>query len=304
MSANEATTPTTMSVDPNTRQSGSTSNNNTSGRNNRRGNNRQSRTAVSVQSSDGTSFEGSCPEIGAVLGLRTENINKKVPFSVFTEKLGDYIITNISHGSDIEGCVGNLEDPLENFEAIHKPQPLKVLEPSFDEKMLQQERLKAYVSRENKLKDNKIKVYGLTWRQCSSALQAVVKGNEEFKVKSSSHDLLWLLRELKKIVSGVDVKANAHQTMYEVLTALLNMRQQQNESNDHYMERFKSNVNTLEMAKGGHIFCSHELVSTDEDAVDPTDHQIVEEEEKFKAAILLRRSDETRYKDLCSSLKD
>ena len=273
-------------------------------RNNRRAtNNRQNLSAVTIQSTDGASFEGSCSEIGAVMGLRTEKITKKVPFSIFVEKLGDYIITDIKYGSDIENCVRRMEDPFLNFETKHKPTSLTTQEPSFDDKMLQQERLKAYVLRENQLKDNIIKVYGLLWRQCSSALQAVIKGNEEFKLKSSSHDLLWLLKDIKKIVSGVDVKANAHQTMFEALIALVNTRQQQSESNDHYMERFKSNVNTLEMAKGGHIFCSRELVKIDKDKANPTDHQVSEEEEKFKAAIFLRRSDDVRYKDLINDLK-
>ena len=185
---------------------------------------------------------------------------------------------------------------------MHKSVPLNVADPSFDERMLQQERIKAYVSRENQLKDNVIKVYGLFWRQCSSALQAVVKGNEEYKVSSSSHDLLWLLQEVKKIVSGVDVKANPQQTMFDALMALVNMKQQQSESNDHYMERFMSNVHTLEMARGGHIFCTHELVRC-EDGQDPTDQQYAEEE-RFKAAIFIRRSDENRYKTLLDGLKN
>ena len=69
----------------------------------------------------------------------------------------------------------------------------------------------------------------------------------------------------------MDVKANSHDTLFELQT-LFNMRQQQNESNDHYLERFSSNVHTVDMAKGGHIFCSHELIECkDQDSI--TDHE-------------------------------
>ena len=68
---------------------------------------------------------------------------------------------------------------MSEFAAPRKPAPLGIENPSFDEKMMQQERIKAYVSRENGLKDNITKIYGTVWRQCTSALQAVVKGSDE-----------------------------------------------------------------------------------------------------------------------------
>ena len=76
-----------------------------SSRNTGNGNNSRARRRTegssTVQGSDGSTFEGGCPEIGAVVGLRTEKITKKVPFSVFVEKLVDYVITTFKHASDI-----------------------------------------------------------------------------------------------------------------------------------------------------------------------------------------------------------
>ena len=126
------------------------------------------------------------------------------------------------------------------------------------------------------MKDNCVKVFSILWGQCTSALQAVIKGENDYRIKASSHDLFWLLREIKKVNSGVDVKANAHMTLFDALLNLLNMRQQSNESNDHYVERSNSNVQTLDLAKGGHIFCSHELVEC-EDENEITDEEIAAE---------------------------
>ena len=80
------------------------------------------------------------------------------------------------------------------------------------------------------------------------------------------------------------------------------MRQQSSESNDHYVERFNANVQTLNLAKGGHFFCSRALVQCEDD--DITETEKYNEEQKLKAAILLKRSDEGRYKKLLGYLKD
>ena len=85
-------------------------------------------------------------------------------------------------------------------------------EPSFDNRYLQQERIKAFVSRENILKDICIKIYGLVWRHCTSSLQAVIKDFDGYTVKSKKHDLIWLLQQIKKATLGVEVKTNPHQS--------------------------------------------------------------------------------------------
>ena len=43
------------------------------------------------------SFKGEQPGIGAVLGTRTKNISKKVPFDIFFEKLGNYILREVTN---------------------------------------------------------------------------------------------------------------------------------------------------------------------------------------------------------------
>ena len=67
--------------------------------NNNDSNNLQNRTSSSVRRADSRktvlsnnerSWEIDTPEIGAVLGLRTEYLNKKTSFSVFMEKMEEY----------------------------------------------------------------------------------------------------------------------------------------------------------------------------------------------------------------------
>ena len=102
---------------------------------------------IQVQSTNGVSFEEARADIGAVAGLRTEKITNKLPFAIFSGKVADYVISNIKYGSDVETFIHRLEDPSDGFEARHKPAPLMVDNPSFDEKYMQQIRFKAYVDR-------------------------------------------------------------------------------------------------------------------------------------------------------------
>ena len=80
------------------------------------------------------------------------------------------------------------------------------------------------------------------------------------------------------------------------------MKQGQSESNKHYLKRFKANVNTVELAKGDHIFCLDELLLRAYGDT-PTDCEIETEKERCKAILLLKNSDDKRYGDLAQRLR-
>ena len=84
--------------------------------------------------------------------------------------------------------------------------------------------------------------------------------------------------------------------MQDTITTLYHMRQGPHESNKHYMDRFKSNITAIELTKGGHIFFSPGL--TGNEHATATADSIHIEEESNKALLLLRNSDEHRYKGL------
>ena len=255
------------------------------------------------QGSDSSNFEGADPDAGVVLGLRAERIKKKVSFDIFTEKISDYIIWEYDHGRDIKPVFTKLHLPHEAFKRKHKPRALSTEEETDTaEVKMQEQRYKMYISREMQLEDNLSKAYSLVWGQCTNALQSVIKGLDDYDEKLDDYDVIWLLTSLKKITSGVDIKANVRVTLFEAIQTLFSMRQGQFESNDSYLERFNSNVKTLEMAQGKHVLCANELMDKESDL--PTAQEIRNEEEKFKAILFLKRSDEGRYKELTSKLQE
>ena len=63
------------------------------------------------------------------------------------------------------------------------------------------------------------------------------------------------MRELKKATAGIDNKSYPEMTILDAIGQLFETKQGENESNDRFLERFKSSVNTLELAQGKYVFC-------------------------------------------------
>ena len=83
------------------------------------------------------------------------------------------------------------------------------------------------------LRSNMEKLYGLLWGQCSSALQATIKGISEYEDKSDDFNVIQLLTEIKKAISGIDLKVNPRLTLHETVSTLYKMKQGETEANDN-----------------------------------------------------------------------
>jgi len=70
-------------------------------------------------------YEGDTPELGGVLGLHTENVDKKVSFHVFCEKLGIYIMKNFDQGEDVFSITTSIDaDPVADYKTDNKPEQM------------------------------------------------------------------------------------------------------------------------------------------------------------------------------------
>ena len=73
---------------------------NTNRRHTNRNSNHQNR-PVNVQSNTPRDYAGTVPKIGGILALCSENLNNKVNYDVFYEKLGVYIMNEFKNGEHI-----------------------------------------------------------------------------------------------------------------------------------------------------------------------------------------------------------
>ena len=146
-----------------------------------------------------------------------------------------------------------LEDPIKAMESKHKP---KSLDGRADQikRDIQRKQIKQFVSRKYVLRSNMEKLYGLLWGQCSSALQAAIKGINKYEGNFDDFYPIWLLIEIKQAIFGIDLKASLKFTLHEAASTLYKMKQGEIEANDNYLERFKSNIMTVELTVGKDFF--------------------------------------------------
>ena len=89
----------------------------------RRGNERTRRENNIIHVSK--TYEGDTPEIGAVLALQNENVDKKANFSVFCERIGTYIMKEYKNGEDVVAVTKDITvDIVDMFKKKKKPENL------------------------------------------------------------------------------------------------------------------------------------------------------------------------------------
>ena len=258
---------------------------------------------VKITLSQGYDYKGEKSEIGVILALKNERFANKVVFSTFIEKMKNYVLTNFNDAKDMMPILESLKDPKDDI-AAKQPSDFKDDTKATNvERWMKLEQVKLYVKRVATLETNKETLYALVWGQLSSGLQEVLKGEDDFDIKDSIFDCIWLLSKVKLISAGVDSKGNKHCNFIQALTDFCNVRQTQSESNDSFRKRIDSGALTLMLAGGTSALCSLELMNvTDPKA--PTQDEVLAEIEKVKAIMMILRADPNRYASLQESLFD
>ena len=282
-------------------------NNNNSNRNNGNGNmnnnNRRSDNRRSIFSGNDRTWSGDKPEIGAILGLRTEHLDNKQSFRSFMEKMVEYTLRELNNPNDILTLLTEEKDPRPSLKGNIT---VKLADEDKNNEVLvaiQQQQIKLYVSREMDLETNMLKIYSLIKGQCSLLLLAILKQDKEYEEKNNKQDVLWLMKKLKTLTSGLDNKSNKRCNLFDALYTLVTMRQGDTESDVSYMKRFQVNIDTLIAAGGGHILYSPELVDA-KDKTSITEDEKTLEKSRFKAIIFMKRSDPNRFAEFLTKLQN
>ena len=258
---------------------------------------------VKVTLSQGYDYKGEKSEIGVILALKNERFANKVVFSTFVEKMKNYVLTNFTEAKDMMPILESLKDPKDDIESKQPsdfPDDSKTSEVA---RWMKLEQVKLHVKRVAVLETNKETLYALVWGQLSSGLQEVLKGEDDFDIKDSVFDCIWLLSKVKLISAGVDSKGNKHCNLIQALTDFCNVRQTQSESNDSFRKRVESEALTLMLAGGTNALCSLELMKASNPKA-PTQDEVLTEIEKVKAIMMILKADPNRYGSLQESLFD
>jgi hypothetical protein len=161
--SNPVNTPPNTATDVTTETPAPTSSN-TRNRNARRPNRRNDSSI-----GENRDFAGETLEIDAVLGLKSERLNKGTSFEIFQEKLVNYVLKNLPKAEDVIILVSALQDPLsptadpsDSFESKYCPAEPDETDQKIPLKMKVWEmKIKRYLDCEDRLRENIKKIYGL-----------------------------------------------------------------------------------------------------------------------------------------------
>ena len=133
-----------------------------------------------VVGSNEKSWEGAKPEVGAVLGLKSERLNNKVTFEVFREKLAIHVLSEFRNGRDILPAIKKMTDPRVTLRSRSGPKELTDEEKkSSIEVELQKQRIKPYIEREITARTNMDKLYGVIKGQCSESCIGIIENDKD-----------------------------------------------------------------------------------------------------------------------------
>ena len=131
-------------------------------------------------------FAGDTPKIGGILGLRSENVTKKINYDLFCEKLGTYIMTEFKNGDAVfQITKEHSADVLAIFITNNKPNGLTDEEKQDSVNVeIHKEEIKEYVKELKILKSNLKKLYSLIYGNCTESVQTMLKVDDEYEEKS------------------------------------------------------------------------------------------------------------------------
>lgn len=204
--------------------------------------------------------------IGYILALRFDKFDKKIQSQQFLEKLGNYMVSKLKDGGDVQLLYSDLTEPTKDFQKKHKPiNPDPGEGGDVDEVDLEIccEEVEQFVQQKTNLCCNLEKLYGSVWGQCSASQQTNIKGLTSYEPKFKTFNVVWLLKELERAISEIDDKAKAFISMHDVVANKYQMKQGEHESNDNYLAHFKSNIIAVKLTGGAHILLSPTIAEAD-----------------------------------------
>ena len=184
-------------------------------------------------------FKGEVAEVGAVIGSKSENRTKD-SMTLFQEKIASYVMREYKEGRDIVPLIKKIEDvDTTKWKPTTPTAPTGKKEVPAVEMLEYKLLYNKYLSRKNQLTDNQGSLYSLIKGQCKPALIAELKGLDDFEDKDADFDALWLLMQVILIVSSVEQQTqNTYDLTFTLIRNLVNLRQQEHQSTEAYMDRF------------------------------------------------------------------
>ena len=128
----------------------------------------------------------------------------KVPFDIFREKMGTYISRTIKYSNEVLGVVETYKDVRDTYETNHMSNYLNIEDNKSEVKeQIQNQLIKMYVKKEMEMVNNIGSIYENNWGQYIYPPHNMINHLDEFTVKHKEKDVIWILKNLKIVSTGI-----------------------------------------------------------------------------------------------------
>ena len=250
-------------------------------------------------------FVGKCEALKGFIYDCSDN-KQADQFVSTTLEIATYVGANYKHGGDVRLALTNLEPP-------NIPLPVEpAATASFTERKIFENKCSVYCKREETYQSNIQQIFALIWGQCTEALQAKLRGLDNFDQLNSDSDALGLLKEMKAIAFNFQQHKYSHLALNEAKRRFYHLVQGKHTSNQDYLRKFNNMVDVIEHCGGqiggepGPIASALTDLGYNPNDFNPGEfmeaYEIVKEE--HLALCFLYGADRTRYGDLMRSFEN
>lgn len=163
---------------------------------------------------------------------------------------------------------------LDTFEDVTIEEPaLLTAEQRADELVVTKwkEKVKRHVGREENLEAGKIKLYSTVWKLLSDGMKNKLAGVEGFELKNETSDVIWLVKNVRALVTSFDSNKPEIQSVRRTLERILTFRQTERMDNADYVRSLMSLIKVYEQYCGPYGVHLVEVNRIDEDLATAVD---------------------------------
>ena len=95
-------------------------------------------------------------------------------------------------------------------------------------------------------------IHAKIWGQCIEPLQNMINQLDEFTMKHRDKDVIWLLKNLKTVSTGIASLGNKRVSYFNALKCFVNMIQGTLEEDNRYIKQARSVIENLILVGGCH----------------------------------------------------
>ena len=103
-------------------------------------------------------------------------------------------------------------------------------------------------------------IRSIVYGKYTHSVRSLLKAEENSENKVRSFNATWILKNVKRIVPGIDAKTNLCISLYTAMITSIKTRQYNNKANNTYLAHLKSKFEMLKLARGEHMLENSQMM--------------------------------------------